>query len=643
MIAWTVKINSAAAVTFKAAKIESCSLDFVSRGTDTATIQAAPSSSWTYGDTVAVYADGTRVFLGRVTRNALSRSGIQSSRAVTVQGPQHWLGRIVFRQLWSILAGDELGSVPSSRVILNQTAGNLALTIDGQLHEIVDYAAARGAPIAFGSSAVGFTLPYDECRDLTCQQAVERVLRFAPFICSWIDYSAEVPAIHFGGSAEYAYDRIEADTVNYRHDLVVPGVTIEVERVGDMDGKQYRTIEVYAAGDTDELDSLFATLPVAGASSSKTMRYIDVAVEAVGDINSEAWWIAKHPRLSGVEVADLTVIEASRGDDPSEYPNISAVPLIDLEPVGCKARVETFKATVDIKQRNADGDIVAVEHAVRLEMDFVTTDAETRVYEFVDSASGVTAEPVPMSLAYDIAAHLSVLYAEGSFSAPLSDGLPHPGQYLSGLPSGEAPIQQVSVSCAADACFVAFGPPAQLSIQDMADRLSGFRSRRISTRYESRATAEPPAESVDDKLLIAPLRTAFSKPGEYRRLDVNNPNGESTRSVSLDPEDLGDDETASLRSLTFTPSGGSETTVKALLTADVTIPPGGSAAFPPSGWETRAVKLYCGSEILEATILVQTEGLSSTEYDSADARKLLQVAAAGEATVLAIDYGRAVD
>lgn len=59
------------------------------------------------------------------------------------------------------------------------------------------------------------------------------------------------------------------------------------------------------------------------------------------------------------------------------------------------------------------------------------------------------------------------------------------------------------------------------------------------------------------------------------------------KTVNLKASDLATGQTAQFRDLTFTPAGGSATTVKALLTAAVTIPPAGTASTLTGYTKTR--------------------------------------------------------
>ena len=536
---WTVSVAGAAAKSLAALKIEDFSIVYASRAADMATVACSPSVAWTYGTLIGVYFGASRVFYGRVLRSTLSREGAQTIRVYTVAGPWHWLERVTFRQTWAVFAGDELGVGVSSRVVLNQTAFNTPLSADGQLAEIIAYAADRGAPVAFGSSGIGLTLPFEEDRDLTCAQAVERVLRYTPDMASWIDYAQDIPTVHFGEGAALPAVRIQSDSVTYRDDLVAPGLTIEIERVGSTNGTQYRTLEYQTAGTVTDVDALFVTLPLSGKDYSSVRRSVDVVTEEVGDYTAAAWWAAKHPRLEGISAADVTMVSADRGLLAAEFPRLSSTPLPDLTAAGCKARLETFSCVCDIIKRSGS-DIVSVEYDVNLEMDFITTDAVTKTYTWRDAVSITSPETVPSGLAAALLSHWSVRYAEGVMSIPLADAFPTPGMTVL-----DSPVQSVSVSSRSADASVEFGPPEHLSPQDFAARLGGFRNRRASIRFASRETGEPAETDESDGNSVGPVSSSEWSPGQYGHLNVAT----DGKTISLDPSTLEDGETATMREI----------------------------------------------------------------------------------------------
>jgi len=135
--------------------------------------------------------------------------------------------------------------------------------------------------------------------------------------------------------------------------------------------------------------------------------------------------------------------------------------------------------------------------------------------------------------------------------------------------------------------------------------------------------------------------------------------------IDLKAADLAAGETAKLRSLTYTPSGGSATTVKALMTGDVTIPAGGGSGLPAGTvdktllrWNATAgawqeigpyeeidVVLFTGDRKITGKMLFKATA-SDVAYPSTDLHKLLQVKLAsggGASYQLGIDYGRLAD
>ncbi len=363
---WQVKIGDGELAYAGDLGIEEISISYASLATDVATLRCSPDLSLAYGTMVGIYYAGTRRFLGRVVRPVAEATGTEALHTVRIAGPWEWLERIPYRQAWRLWQDDELGTVMQSRVILNQDADGDPVAVEAQLADVVGYAASRGAPLVFGTAAVSLTLPWDEQRDLRCSQAIARCLRWAPDVCSRIDYAQATPAIHFGaGSALTLPASAEQIVSGPRDDLVVPGIVIEIERIStvstDSGPTSRRSLQYLTAGVTDAVDTLYATLQLAGPDSSRSSLRVDVLTEDIPDpLENAAWWIARHPRLQGILAADLTFIQAVRHlaatnavvTDAADYPRISLNPLSDLTELDVHARTEVFRAVVDIVKRD---------------------------------------------------------------------------------------------------------------------------------------------------------------------------------------------------------------------------------------------------------------------------------------------------
>ncbi len=582
---WQVKIGDAELAYAGDLGIEEISISYASLATDVATLRCSPDLSLAYGTMVGIYYAGTRRFLGRVVRQVGKATGTEALHTVRIAGPWEWLERIPYRQAWRLWQDDELGSVYQSRVILNQDAEGDPISVEAQLADIVGHAAARGAPIAFGTAAVSLTLPWDEQRDLRCSQAIARCLRFAPDVCSRIDYAPATPMVYFGsGSALTLPASAEQIVSGYRDDLVVPGIVIEIERQSSIatdDGaRSYRTLSYLSAGVTDAVDTLHATLQLAGPDSSRSSLRVAVETEAIPDpLTNTAWWIARHPRLQGILAADLVIIQAVRHlastnavvTDAVDYPRISINPLADLTALDVHARTEVFRATCDIVKRDDAGEIIDAEHAVELALELVTTDATTREYRVPQSYSYTTGEPAPANLATELLAHLAVRYMEGSATWPARDLWAAPGDTIDG-----APIQTVDLSSADKCIEVVFGPPQHLSIADFAAVLQGFRTRRASVSWQARVDGEPAAESELAAGQNGIAKAAGHAPGAKRRMTIKAADGLGG-SIQLNPGQLDDDETIRVRTISW--KDASDTVQTARILASDHIPQDGT--YPP--------------------------------------------------------------
>ncbi len=633
-VRWTISLDGAEPVPLSDLRVQGGVLTLESLGRDTLQLTAAPSATWPEGTMVGLHLDGVRRFYGPVLLNQRDRAGNPDDRAITVVGVWYYLERCPYRQEWAVYDADELGLVPSSRVILNCQPGSATghISVEGQLASIILYANLRGAPVDFGSAAVGLTLPFDEHRDIVCAQAIQRSLRLSPSVCSWWDYDADPPQIHFGEGDAFSPSRVERDSLGFRDDLIIPGLCIEIERVNSYNGTQYRTLEKLTAGDQEAFDTAYVSLALAGSEFSSSYRSVKVETEPVGDFQSAAWWSARHPLLAGVAVQDVTFVSAERGLLADEFPRISRTPLPDLAQAGCKARVELFQGVVDIVQRDAQGAEIGRQYDVQLELQYVTTDATSKRYRWLESFSGSSAEPAPSGLAANLLGHWSVRYAQGSFSCPLDEGVPHPGARVEATP-----VQRVSVDLSAFVVSGSFSPPAQLAAADFVSLMQGFRTSRRCVRFEAKETGEPPAtDSVDLTFAATPVSSSAWTPGRDGRRDVID----GGKTISLNPSaDLSSGETVKARALTYSVDDDeseekhTQKVVRALLSEPLVLP------RIPAGYEEREVRLFLSSEILDCHILVRKAGLVSTPYEYTDRRLLLAVEPDGEGQKLALGKG----
>lgn len=554
---WQYRIGTGELQSGRDAGVLFSSIDYASRAPDTAVLVTLPEIVIPYRTSVEIWHGDVRRFLGVCMPG--KRTAARSTLAVEYRlaGPWWHLQRIVYRQIWQTLVRDALGPTPSGRVILHQSAAGAAISVDAQLADIIAYARTQSAPLALGACATHLTLPWDEQRDLTCAQAVDRCLRFCPDVCSRIDYAPAVPVLHFTAGDDFQIpDSAETIVDQARDDLVCPGVEIQIERLGQHDGTQYRTLQNLTAGDVADPDAVHATLQLAGPESNRTVLRVDVVTETIpAPLANAAWWIARHPRLNGIAAGDLSIIDTGRwtldtaanppawavAADTNLYPRISLTPIAQLVTLDVRSRVERITATCDIIRRNAANEIIDNEHAVVLELQVVTTNATTRTYTHVQAFSGIDGEPVPEGLAAELLAHWSTRYYDGTATWPLADAWPVVGAIVSG-----SPIQSCSVESSRNTASVQFGAPAHLSIEDFAARLQGFRTRRASISWRSRSTGEPAPSAELDPAQLNPAKVPGQGGGEKRQLVVA---GATTGKIDLNPSGLSESQSMSPRTL----------------------------------------------------------------------------------------------
>lgn len=163
--------------------LQSLAADVLSWSTPTGDPAGAALVLPDLGQDVSLVKDGTTtVFRGTVSkRRPIYRGGLLHYE-IEVQGPWWWLERL---QLSSSIA-DDTGDL-AERLSFAFAAGGLA----GMIEDLLDAAAAAGAPVAFGSCAIAYDLPEVTLQDMSYLAALAELLRFLPDSIARWDYSAD--------------------------------------------------------------------------------------------------------------------------------------------------------------------------------------------------------------------------------------------------------------------------------------------------------------------------------------------------------------------------------------------------------------------------------------------------------------------
>jgi hypothetical protein len=115
-------------------------------------------------------------FVGRVV--SIPRQTADGSESISYRaaGGWFWLEAITYGQSWQIMqtTDNALVTLPMPRVVIGQDNAGARRSIGAEIAAVIDWAIARGAPIAKGTIDALATCPYSEHTNIT----VAQVLRF---------------------------------------------------------------------------------------------------------------------------------------------------------------------------------------------------------------------------------------------------------------------------------------------------------------------------------------------------------------------------------------------------------------------------------------------------------------------------------
>lgn len=467
----------------------------------------ASTARFPYGTDISVWkVEGstvTRVFRGVVTSIPRQGSGAAERVDYEAKGGWYWLTKCFYTQTWA--TGSSNTPQSKTRVVLGY-GPNGTVTPTAQIQAIVNCAIAADAPISLGSASVcSVKLPADEQVDLTCADALNRILAWFPDTVVWFDYSGDsAPAIHLQRRASLSpvtlpvSQAAESVTATPRHDLVVPGVEMIFEITSASGNQQFRDVVVERAPDpfptgADALGAARFTIQLDGGHADYLFNSLQSVPVTAADLRSAAWWAARIPELAGWSNVTFA----------TPYPSLPTVgtKTLDHELVRGAvqpwqdeiARTVTLKATVSYT--SAAGDQFANRV---ISVTLTMTDAETGVYSFLQSRQA--AEDVPRGLAAQVYAAVSHLYYEGRVSyagdsPPYLDKSIGSRFNLSGGPgnawaSMDSAIQAIEYAVGAGTTTFSFGPPEHLGPQDLVQLALANRKRlecRSQKLYNSSA------------------------------------------------------------------------------------------------------------------------------------------------------------
>ena len=532
-------------------------LSYASRTAATLFLPGMPSGLIASGDTVTVKYNGSTVFAG-----TLKKYTERTTRGLTVLDmtfADRWdiLERRVFRQEWKV-AGEGGASVTtrSARLVLNVDELGLPVMLNGQICEICSY----GGIMSSDGGIPYVALPADVTENLTCADAIRRLLRLFPQVVAY--YNAERNVVQFSvpdtskSPGWLSEGRILSRAKQYTAHPVV-GVDIATESVDtvvvDEDGAtvDMRAYTHQTAGNVNADDCLHVFMPLAGGSASTSWESLEVTTEEMPLLSTPRFWRDKHPRLANVALTAISISEAGRSS--TKYDRITSNDIGALRAFGLNAEIVHChcKATVTTEDD--------VEEELYLTMDFTMTDASPGRHTRQTGSSSMAGETLPEGLAAALLAQRSGNLEGEDVEIALGAAFPTVGETLDGLV-----CQTVEVDCDSRVARLHFGHPDYLSAEDMRSLLNGFRGRAYASNIPQRGNTDPGAgAAVDVAGGIQPLTTTEFAPGTKSKTTIKHVDDAATSgAIVLDADKVDSGKTLEVQEAVFADG----TTGKALAT-----------------------------------------------------------------------------
>lgn len=475
-------------------------------------------------------------FRGRL--RGLPRAGEPTSERLAYRARGAWeqLERRAYLQTWKEASDasdpdSALVDVRRGVVILGQDNTGAKVAVDSAVEDIVQNAIDAGASLAIGTIDLGtLTVPWDEVVDLSCAEAISRLLQWVPDAVVWFDYTVNPPSFNARRRADLTavnlltipstgpepattYAPLTHVRLNPRHDLLVSNVALIYVATNRANESSWVTTarDVYPPGTTGREDgALVRTVQLAGSIYASTVLEQRITTEVIpsalafgtGPLTSgtdfdtvKAFWRKHHPLL---QRANITIRAFTKGARTTQDPDDTLDALCNRELLSGAitdwmednqaVHTQQQKVTADILVEIADPD-----DATRIEKQLIqasavitATSASLSLYTFLADDSYTPGEAVPTGIATVLHGALSTLQWDGAITLTEAEvsGLVSVGHSvnltgtLAAWATMKALVQQVEYDLDAGQTAVSLGPPSQLGPDDLVELYRVNRTRR---------------------------------------------------------------------------------------------------------------------------------------------------------------------
>lgn len=288
LVSWTLAKNGAGEKSLADWGISSATLALRSLDVDELTIRNPVADVtldpiFAYGDKLTLRRIDAGVatiwFIGSIRKLPGDGSSEGENNLFVACGAWWDLLDLIYQQTRAIAkpAFDGFDPADTTHVMLCQDVFGNPQTTGAQIRDVFTNAAVQGSLNVVGSVPDFINAPYQEARNISCAEAVRRMMAFSPDAVGYFDYSSGIPT--FFAKPRSALTQVTLDLtaaalikkwkLTPRADLVPAGVvfTFVGSALNVTDGKQYSTLTVQSAGATTGIGVLRATIDLMGVGT----------------------------------------------------------------------------------------------------------------------------------------------------------------------------------------------------------------------------------------------------------------------------------------------------------------------------------------------------------------------------------------
>lgn len=506
---------------------------------------------------IEIFYKESRWFYGILTKTPTFGQVGKEEKAYEAAGPWWFLEHLVYQQKWHYadqLNQEQLYTEEKSRCVLGQGNDGNPITAATTIRDILTYAREQGAPFQIGSiEGLDFTFPFDEIKDISCAEAIQRILRWAPDSILWFDYKASpYPELHLSRKETMQERTLSIESLEHlqilpRHDLQVKAVVLKYEHTHSKGEETWKTLTIdrYPLEATGrEFKALVLTIELEGGYTHlQRQRVKTEAIQADG----LDWWRKHLPALDSLNPQNLKIENVQR---ESNLPNELLEGAIAQ---WMKKQVQTEVIRANISYQSDTENVYKRAVALRIR----ATDAQSKTYE--RATSQLASTPPPLGLAKTFYQAISSLQYEGKLSWRQEEvEAPLLGKVLNlkgGLKEWEnmcAIVQSVKENVDTGTVHVRIGPAKHLGPDDLIQLMRSNRLRQAPPNAPIRCNLNASgAKPVTEFPEHSPMHNVFMGGGQFEKLVFKGQNTE----LILDTNAIQKAKTVKLREYKIVDSG----------------------------------------------------------------------------------------